>query len=281
MTAFPAVTQREIRFHYDLATPFYRLLWGRHIHHGLWNGTESTTTAQEQLIDTMAARAVRSGDAVLDVGCGMGGSSIRLARLHGCQVTGITLSPVQRFWATRAARWHRVASRTNFRRQDAEQMVAPPASYDVVWSVECTEHLFDKPAFFRRAAGWLKSGGRMAICAWLAAEPPHSAAVAQQVRDVCEGFLCPSLGTMSDYAGWMSDAGLVQVQCADWTDRVVQTWEICLERIRRTRVTWLARFFGRNAVCFVDRFETILQAYRTGAMRYGAFVFEAPGATKN
>ena len=30
------VSKRAIRTHYDLATPFYRLLWGPHIHHGLW-----------------------------------------------------------------------------------------------------------------------------------------------------------------------------------------------------------------------------------------------------
>ena len=66
MIAHPAVTQHDIRFHYDLATPFYRLLWGRHIHHGLWSGDESPTTAQEQLIDTMAARAVRRENALLE-----------------------------------------------------------------------------------------------------------------------------------------------------------------------------------------------------------------------
>ena len=32
----PAVTKSAIRTHYNLATPFYRLLWGPHIHHGLW-----------------------------------------------------------------------------------------------------------------------------------------------------------------------------------------------------------------------------------------------------
>jgi cyclopropane fatty-acyl-phospholipid synthase-like methyltransferase len=30
-----SVTKDAIRSHYDLAAPFYRLLWGRHIHHGL------------------------------------------------------------------------------------------------------------------------------------------------------------------------------------------------------------------------------------------------------
>jgi len=40
MIAYPSVTKRSIRFHYDLSTLFYRLMWGRHIHHGLWEANE-------------------------------------------------------------------------------------------------------------------------------------------------------------------------------------------------------------------------------------------------
>jgi tocopherol O-methyltransferase len=276
MIACSTVTQREIRFHYDLATLFYRLLWGRHIHHGLWTGAESPAAAQQQLTDALAAGAVRAGDAVVDVGCGMGGSSIHLARAFDCRVTGITLSAVQRGWAGCSARWQGVGRSTRFLRADAERIELPAAAFDVVWSVECTEHLFDKPAFFRRAARWLRPGGRMAICAWLAAEPPHSASAEKLIHEVCEGFLCPSLGTMSEYQTWMSDAGLVMRQSHDWTARVMKTWEICLQRIRRAHLGPIARLLGSRAICFLDRFETILEAYRTGAMRYGALIFEAP-----
>ncbi len=37
---------------------------------------------------------------------------------------------------------------------------------------------------------------------------------------------------------------------------------------------WLARMIDRNTVMFLDRFETILQAYRSGAMKYGCFIAE-------
>src|SRR6185436_15566991 len=134
------------------------------------------------------------------------------------------------------------------------------ATFDVVWSIECTEHLFDKPKFFERAGTWLRPGGRMSICAWLAADRPANDAAEQQVYDVCEGFLCPSLGSMSDYAGWMEAAGLVVEQQLDWTDRVTQTWEICIQRVRQSRVRWLARPIDRNMLLFIDRFETILEA---------------------
>ena len=74
---------------------------------------------------------------------------------------------------------------------------------------------------------WLRPGGRIAICAWLAGSDMTVSDRDQQVHDVCEGFLCPSLGTAADYRGWMEDAGLVCRSYDDWTDRVAQTWEIC------------------------------------------------------
>ena len=273
MISCPTVSKNEIRSHYDLATVFYRLLWGRHIHHGLWEAQEPARVAVQRLTDTLTAEAGICRDArVLDVGCGMGGSSMHLAREIGCHVTGVTLSPFQRRWAAAAARWHRANDRARFLCADAEQVSFKKGTFDVVWSVECTEHLFDKAAFFTKAAGWLRAGGRLAICAWLAGDPPLSESARQQVYDVCEGFLCPSLGTRDDYARWIADAGLVLERDFDWTPRVIRTWELCEERVRRSGVRWLARLIDRNTVLFLDRFQTILKAYQTGAMKYGCLI---------
>jgi tocopherol O-methyltransferase len=274
MIVCPTVRQHDIRSHYNLTTLFYRLLWGRHIHHGLWSGDETAAVAQQRLTETLAAEAgIRPGERVLDVGCGMGSSSIYLASHLGCDVTGVTISSVQRRWAQWAARWHNVAGRTQFLCADAEQVALAPQSYDVVWSIECTEHLFDKSQFFRRVAGWLRPGGRVAICAWLAGDR-DDADTARQVQRVCEGFFCPSLGAAKDYQQWIEQAGLVRLRYHDWTSAVVRTWEICHQRVRRTGVRWLARAVDQNSVLFLDRFDTILQAYRTGAMKYGCFIAE-------
>ncbi len=277
MISCPTVSKHRIRFHYDVGSLFYRLLWGRHIHHGLWEADESPAVAQLRLTETLA-REARIGRAarVLDVGCGLGGSSIYLARTLDCRVTGITLSALQRHWATWSA-WRRgVGRRTEFRRSDAEEIELPAESFDVVWSIEATEHLFDKPRFFRRAHDWLASGGRVAICAWLAGDDLASDAARRQVYDVCEGFYCPSLGSRQDYQTWIGQAGLVGDVYHDWTDRVVRTWEICARRVSWTGTRWLAPLLDRTAGKFLQRFETILQAYRTGAMRYGCFVAHKP-----
>ena len=55
----------SIRSHYDLATQFYRLFWGPHIHHGLWSSEDAVReqphatplAAQEALTD--AKHAIR------------------------------------------------------------------------------------------------------------------------------------------------------------------------------------------------------------------------------
>lgn len=279
MLSCPTVEKRVIRGHYDVSTPFYRLLWGPHIHHGLWEADESPRQAQLQLTERLATLAgISAGHKMVDIGCGMGASSIHLVKSRGCESLGVTISPLQKAWATTSARLQRVGKRVTFQCTDAEKLVLPAESQDVVWSVECTEHLFDKPAFFRRAASWLKPGGAMAICAWLAGDTsvPERA---QQVHDVCEGFFCPSLGTADDYAHWMEQGGLRVEARLDWTSRVTRTWEICADRVRRSRVRWLAHMAGYDSVLFLDRFDTILNAYRSGAMQYGCFVARKPRAT--
>lgn len=272
MLTCSTVQQHVIRGHYDVSTPFYRLLWGPHIHHGLWEANESPRAAQLQLTERMATLArITAGDRLADIGCGMGASSIHLAKTRNCTCLGVTISPLQRSWAMAAARWHGVAKNVAFRCADAEQIELPAGAFDVVWSIECTEHLFDKPRFFRRAASWLKPGGTMAICAWLAGDTAD-AARAQQVHDVCEGFFCPSLGTSADYTQWLAQAGLQIEHCLDWTSQVSRTWEICRDRVRRSRIRWLAPILGRDSALFLDRFDAILDAYRSGAMEYGCLI---------
>ncbi|MEY3460308.1 MAG: Demethylrebeccamycin-D-glucose O-methyltransferase [Planctomycetota bacterium] len=275
MISCTTIQKDVIRRHYDISTFFYWLLWGRHIHHGLWSGNESPQVAAQQLTERLVEEAgILRGSRVLDIGCGMGGSSIHLAKTLECRVTGVTLSPFQRRWASMAARLGGAGGRAEFLCADAEKVEFPAASADVVWSVECTEHLFDKPAFFRRAAEWLKPGGRMAICVWLAGDEPLTSAQEQLAFGVCEGFFCPSLGTEADYCSWMKAAGLEMTAIQDWTSRVSRTWEICRDRVNRLGMRRIARWIDPGQIIFLDRFQMLLDAYNTRAMKYGCLIAE-------
>jgi tocopherol O-methyltransferase len=263
-----AVSVESIRRHYDGITFLYRQLWGEHIHHGYWEANEAPKIAQEKLIEKLAEAArIPTGARVLDVGCGVGGSSIWLATRLRCSVLGITLSPVQAAAANKSARKAKVESLAEFRVMDANALNFPDESFDVVWIVECSEHLADKAAFFRACANLLRPGGRLALSAWLAGPAANS----ELVQKICDAMLCPSLGTMSDYQEWMESTGLRIDVTDEITPRVKKTWEIC-ERIgRRPEVKAALRVLPSDVRRFVESFAWMNKAYESGAMSYGMF----------
>jgi tocopherol O-methyltransferase len=268
----------DIREHYDQLSPLYRAFWGEHIHHGFWRGSESNATAQENLTHELARRAgLHTGERVLDVGCGLGGSALLLAQDYDCSVHGITISPHQVEAAIEETARRRLQDRVTFRVEDANHLAAAAPSYDVIWNVECSEHLFDKPRFVATCAKLLRPGGRLALCAWLARDNLNEAQ-ARLVKQVCHGMLCPSLGTMSDYVRWMEQSGLTMRCADDITAHVARTWAICQPVLRFPLVKTLLSGGNRRLRDFADAFTAIDDAYRTGAMAYGMFVACKPAS---
>jgi tocopherol O-methyltransferase len=279
MISGPAIEKRAIRLSSDLATPYYRLFWGRHIHHGLWDAAESVADAQCNLMDAVIREArPRGGERVLDIGCGIGTSAVHLAKAWGCRVTGITISHVQQMWATVGARVNGVGSRTAFLAADVETVDLQPETFDLIWVIECGEYLFDKPGFVRRMADWLRPGGRAVVCAWETGDGPLSEESQRTVYDVCAGFGYPSLCSGEEYRQWFAEAGLQVDRRNDWTCGVTRTWEISWENAQRSRVHWLAPLTGRKRFPYWDHYLAMLTAYRTGAMKYECWTLSKPNA---
>lgn len=267
------------RRHYDTITHLYHLLWGEHIHHGYWDAEESTGEAQLNLIRRLAELAgIEPGSHVLDIGCGLGGSSRWLARELGCTVLGITISPVQVETARHLTREAGLENQISIEIQDANELAFSEERFDVLWIIECSEHLTDKVAFFRTCARLLRPGGRLAVCAWLAAEPEgRTARHDQLIAEVCHGMLCPSLGSLREHIRWFKEAGFEKVQAEDVTSQVARTWELCLPLLRLPPALALLRLADEQTAAFARSFTSIRSAYATGAMAYGMFAARRSG----
>jgi tocopherol O-methyltransferase len=268
--------RRSIERHYDSLALLYRFFWGRHIHHGLWlSGDSAPTTAQEQLVAYLAKRArIRRGASVLDVGCGYGASARWLSTHLDCRVTGVTVSRKQARLAKRYNTREALDGRTSVVRADAATLPFDDAAFDVVWVIECIEHLVDKQSFVHDAARMLRPGGRFALCAW---QRTDSAGEDDElVRRVCESFLCPSLATEREFEEWCSAAGM-QVRCVeDLTANVRATWDILMKRISRSWLAPARMLAGGDVRRFLEGFPAIARAYDSGAMSYGLLVAAKP-----
>ena len=248
--------------HYDFLLPFYRLVWGEHIHHGLFvRGDESPKQAQEQMIAHCAERAgIARGASVLDVGCGLGGTAIYLARRYGCRVRGITISPRQAERARKNVECAGTDDKVEIVTGDAEALDFPEAAYAAVWTMESSEHFADKAAYFRKAAEALKPGGVLVLTAWTG-DPER-----ERVRSVARWGLCAGIQTAQQYAEQIAAAGLELRAQEDLTAQITRTWEIC---IRRARWLWpVKQVLPRRHREFADGMRTMLEAYRSGELSY-------------
>lgn len=154
--------------------------WGEHIHLGYYSAEDMEAgwtkknfiQAKYDFVDEMMKLGgidpVSCKNAkVLDVGCGVGGTSRYLAKKlgEGSQVTGITLSPNQVKRAQELAEEQGV-NNANFEVMNALAMTYPDNSFDVVWACESGEHMPDKEKYINEMMRVLKPGGKYVMATW-------------------------------------------------------------------------------------------------------------------
>ena len=145
-------------------------LWGEHIHLGFYpvgkrniDFRKAKVQFVHELVKWSGLDKLPKGSRILDVGCGIGGSSRILAKYYGFNVTGITISPGQ---VKRARELTPSGLNCNFQVMDALDLKFEDGSFDAIWSVEAGAHMNDKSKFADEMLRTLRPGGYLALADW-------------------------------------------------------------------------------------------------------------------
>jgi len=100
---------------------------------------------------------------ILDVGCGIGGSTRRLSHETGCCVTGIDLSDEYIDTAERLTQLLDMQDRVKFHAASALALPFDDATFDGAWSIQMGMNVEDKLSWLKEIYRVLKPGGRVIL----------------------------------------------------------------------------------------------------------------------
>lgn len=162
-------TNQDVENYYDQTHVHYQMHWklkeSMGLHYGIWE--PHIKTLPESILNTnfrlMKLGELKSTDKGLDAGCGVGGSSIYLAKNLGCTMQGITLSKKQSEHATQFAQDNGVADKCTFSQQDYTNTNFADNTFDFAWCIESMETAQDKAKYFAEMRRIIKPGGKILI----------------------------------------------------------------------------------------------------------------------
>ncbi len=145
-------------------------LWGEHIHLGYYPKNSRNVDFRQakvqfvhELVKWSGLNNLPKGSRILDIGCGIGGSSRILSDCYGFNVIGITLSSAQ---VKRARELTAKGSSCSFEVMDALNLDFKDGEFDGIWSVEAGAHILNKDKFADEMLRTLRPGGYLAVADW-------------------------------------------------------------------------------------------------------------------
>ena len=196
---------------------------------------DSLEAAQRRKYQRIAEHAgVRTGQRVLEIGCGWGGFAEYAASELGARVTAVTLSSEQEAYVARRMELAGVSDLVDVRRVDFRKLTG---TYDAVVSIEMIESVDETvwPALFSTFARSLEPGGRVGLQSITIDEELFESLLRREEfikRYIFPGGALPSLTVLQHLA---ADHGLEWVAAephgdsyaltlASWSERFSKAW---------------------------------------------------------
>lgn len=231
---------------YDESSAIWLDVWGEDMHHGYYptgkrrdeNGLKiDHKEAQIDMIDRSLNWAYGSTatkpvpKSMVDVGCGVGGSSRHITRKYDTitKARGISLSPYQIERAKEFTKAQGLDDKVQYLVDDATKMTFPDDEFDLTWSMESGEHMPDKEVFFGELFRVTAPGGRIIIVTWCHRElaegetelTPKEKRLLGKINDA---YFLPEWVAPSEYHRIAKKLGLEDIRTDDWSDFIAPFW---------------------------------------------------------
>jgi ubiquinone/menaquinone biosynthesis C-methylase UbiE len=164
---------------------------------------------------------IASGMRVLEVGCGVGMTSWRLAREYGCTVVGVDLSEEMISWAEKRAEREGVTEQTEFKVANAEQLPFMDHEFDIAFCESVTAFPQDKQRAVDEYTRVTKPGGFVGMNegTWIKYPPPED--LVQYLQQTMENAV------FLNQNGWKNllvEAGLKDIQMEIHEMSMLEQW---------------------------------------------------------
>jgi len=305
---------QQIQQFYDASSGLWEQVWGEHMHHGYYgpdgNLKKERRQAQIDLIEELLSWAglpdvqdSRESYGILDVGCGIGGSTLYLTEKFGSvpgnnlrsdgevdrnfsrsagqsktdtriTATGITLSPVQANRATERAKVAGLESNVNFLVADALNMPFPDDSFDLVWSLESGEHMPDKIKFLKECYRVLKPGGTLILATWCHRPVGETAgeltdAERRELSEIYRVYALPYVISLPEYEEITRSLPFTNIRTADWSKAVAPFWDIVIDSALTPSAIWGLLTSGWTTIQAALSLSLMSRGYQSGLIRFG------------
>jgi len=105
-----------------------------------------------------------AGEAILDIGSGIGGPARWIAAKYGCSITGVDLTAEFCDAARELNTMSGMSDRVRIVEGSALALPLPDATFDRAYSHNVVMNIADKAGMYREAFRVLKAGGRLVLC---------------------------------------------------------------------------------------------------------------------